>query len=65
MVPAACELASTDHIKLRLIKLTNRVDIVDIPPFPMAHRKQACTLRGLQTSFSVLDRSTQLRRVRE
>jgi hypothetical protein len=51
MVPAACELASTDHIKLRLIKLTNRVDIVDIPPFPMAHRKQACTLRGLQTEI--------------
>ena len=32
MVPAARELARTDRIKLRLIKLTNRVDIQDIAP---------------------------------
>jgi hypothetical protein len=32
MVPAARELARTHRIKLRLIKLTNRVDIQDIAP---------------------------------
>jgi hypothetical protein len=32
MVPAARELARTHRIQLRLIKLTNRVDIQDIAP---------------------------------
>jgi hypothetical protein len=32
MVPAARELAKTNHVKMRLIKFTNRVDIEDIAP---------------------------------
>jgi hypothetical protein len=32
MVPAARELAKASHIKMRLIKFTNRVDIQDIAP---------------------------------
>jgi hypothetical protein len=32
MIPAARDLAKTNHIKLRLIKFTNRVDIEDIVP---------------------------------
>jgi hypothetical protein len=32
MVPAARDLAKANHIKMRLIKLTNRVDIEDIAP---------------------------------
>jgi hypothetical protein len=32
MVPAARDLAKASHIKMRLIKLTNRVDIEDIAP---------------------------------
>ena len=32
MVPAARDLAKANHIKMRLIKLTNRVDIEDIVP---------------------------------
>ena len=32
MVPAARELAKTKHVKMRLIKFTNRVDIEDIAP---------------------------------
>jgi hypothetical protein len=32
MVPTARELAKTNHVKLRLIKFTNRVDIQDIAP---------------------------------
>jgi hypothetical protein len=32
MVPAARELAKASHIKMRLIKFTNRVDIEDIVP---------------------------------
>ena len=32
MLPAAHDLATTRNIKMRLIKLTNRVDIEEIPP---------------------------------
>jgi hypothetical protein len=32
MLPAAHDLATTRNIKMRLIKLTNRVDIGDIVP---------------------------------
>jgi hypothetical protein len=32
MVPAARDLAKANHIKMRLIKLTNRVDVEDIVP---------------------------------
>jgi hypothetical protein len=32
MMPAARDLAKTNHIKLRLIKFTNRVDVEDIAP---------------------------------
>ena len=32
IIPAARDLAKTNHIKLRLIKFTNRVDIEDIVP---------------------------------
>jgi hypothetical protein len=32
MMPAARDLATTHNIKMRLIKLTNRVDIEDIVP---------------------------------
>src|ERR1700692_4930498 len=32
MMPAARDLAKANHIKMRLIKLTNRVDIEDIVP---------------------------------
>src|ERR1700692_1105046 len=32
MLPAARDLATTRHIKMRLIKLTNRVEIEDILP---------------------------------
>jgi hypothetical protein len=32
MLPAARDLATARHIKMRLIKLTNRVDIEDIVP---------------------------------
>ena len=32
MVPAARDLAKANHIKMRLIKLTNRVDIEDVMP---------------------------------
>jgi len=32
MMPAARDLAQTRNIKMRLIKLTNRVDIEDIMP---------------------------------
>jgi hypothetical protein len=32
MMPAARDLATTRNMKMRLIKLTNRVDIEDIVP---------------------------------
>jgi hypothetical protein len=32
MMPAARDLAKTNHIKLRLIKFTNRVDVEEIAP---------------------------------
>jgi hypothetical protein len=32
MMPAARDLAKASHIKMRLIKLTNRVDIEEILP---------------------------------
>ena len=32
VVPAARDLAKANHIKMRLIKLTNRVDVEDIVP---------------------------------